>query len=200
MAKKKTTPTPFDDLLNSVYGNEGNMPETTNMDTQDSFINVVEDKDKPADNDYLSEFPASEREQQRAIINDQIVDAGHLKGLVPGNADGNIPINNGINSYKPITNFLLIFFLPSIFANADIINNNVPDNIATPIAPLIAFSIFGTCDNKAIIPAIAATTNVIVNNVLITPLPTLSLFVAAITAASDNMTAPKAPAVVINRC
>ena len=49
MAKKKTTPTPFDDLLNSVYGNEGNMPETTNMDAQDSFINVVEDEDKPAD-------------------------------------------------------------------------------------------------------------------------------------------------------
>ena len=49
MAKKKTTPTSFDDLLNSVYGNEGNMPETTNMDTQDSFINVVEDEDKPAD-------------------------------------------------------------------------------------------------------------------------------------------------------
>ena len=45
--------------------------------------------------DYLSEFPASEREQQRAIINDQIVDAGHLKGLIPGNADGDIPINNG---------------------------------------------------------------------------------------------------------
>lgn len=49
MAKKNTTPTPFDDLLNSVYGNEDNMPETTNMDTQDSFINVVEDDDKPAD-------------------------------------------------------------------------------------------------------------------------------------------------------
>lgn len=49
MAKKNTTPTPFNDLLNSVYGNEGNMPETTNMDTQDSFINVVEDEDKPAD-------------------------------------------------------------------------------------------------------------------------------------------------------
>ena len=49
MAKKNTTPTPFDDLLNSVYGNEGNIPETTNMDTQDSFINVVEDEDKPAD-------------------------------------------------------------------------------------------------------------------------------------------------------
>ena len=49
MAKKNTTPTPFNDLLNSVYGNEGNMPETTNMDTQDSFINVVEDEEKPAD-------------------------------------------------------------------------------------------------------------------------------------------------------
>ena len=49
MAKKNTTPTPFDDLLNSVYGNEGNIPETTNMDAQDSFIDVVEDEDKPAD-------------------------------------------------------------------------------------------------------------------------------------------------------
>ena len=49
MAKKNTTPTPFNNLLNSVYGNEGNMPETTDMDTQDSFINVVEDEDKPAD-------------------------------------------------------------------------------------------------------------------------------------------------------
>ena len=49
MAKKNTTPTPFDDLLNSVYGNEGNMSETTNMDAQDSFVDVVEDEDKPAD-------------------------------------------------------------------------------------------------------------------------------------------------------
>lgn len=49
MAKKNTTPTPFDDLLNNVYGNEGNMPETTNMDAQDTFTDVVEDDDKPAD-------------------------------------------------------------------------------------------------------------------------------------------------------
>lgn len=49
MAKKNTTPTPFDNLLNSVYGNEGNMAGTTNMDTQDTFIDVVEDDDKPAD-------------------------------------------------------------------------------------------------------------------------------------------------------
>lgn len=49
MAKKNTTPTPFDNLLNSVYGNEGNIAKTTNMDTQDTFIDVVEDEDKPAD-------------------------------------------------------------------------------------------------------------------------------------------------------
>lgn len=49
MAKKNTTPTPFDDLLNSVYGNEGNMSKTTNMDAQDTFTDVVEDDDKPAD-------------------------------------------------------------------------------------------------------------------------------------------------------
>lgn len=49
MAKKNTTPTAFDDLLNSVYGNEGNMPETVDMDKQDSFINAVEEEEKPAD-------------------------------------------------------------------------------------------------------------------------------------------------------
>lgn len=50
MAKKNTTPTAFDDLLNSVYGNEGNMPETVDMDKQDSFVNAVEEEEKPADN------------------------------------------------------------------------------------------------------------------------------------------------------
>ena len=49
MAKKNTTPTAFDDLLNSVYGNEGNMPETVDMDKQDSFVNAVEEEEKPAD-------------------------------------------------------------------------------------------------------------------------------------------------------
>ena len=49
MAKKNTTPTPFDNLLNSVYGNAAEMPVTTDMDAQDSFTNVVEDDDKPAD-------------------------------------------------------------------------------------------------------------------------------------------------------
>lgn len=49
MAKKNTTPTTFDNLLDSVYGSEAEMPVTTNMDTQDTFIDVVEDGDKPAD-------------------------------------------------------------------------------------------------------------------------------------------------------
>lgn len=49
MAKKNTTPTAFDSLLDSVYGNEGDMPETINMDEQDSFVNAVEEEEKPAD-------------------------------------------------------------------------------------------------------------------------------------------------------
>ena len=49
MAKKNTTPNAFDNLLNSVYGNEGNMPETVDMDKQDSFVNAVEEEEKPAD-------------------------------------------------------------------------------------------------------------------------------------------------------
>lgn len=49
MAKKNTTPTAFDNLLNSVYGNEGNIPETVNMDKQDLFVNAVEEEEKPAD-------------------------------------------------------------------------------------------------------------------------------------------------------
>lgn len=49
MAKKNTTPTAFDNLLNSVYGNEGNIPGTVDMDKQDSFVNTVEEEEKPAD-------------------------------------------------------------------------------------------------------------------------------------------------------
>lgn len=49
MAKKNTTPTAFDSLLDSVYGNEGNIPETINMDEQDSFVNAVEEEEKPVD-------------------------------------------------------------------------------------------------------------------------------------------------------
>lgn len=50
---------------------------------------------KPADDEYLSAFPAEAREQLRAIIEDQIVNALKLQGLVPGNASGQLPVSNG---------------------------------------------------------------------------------------------------------
>lgn len=49
----------------------------------------------PADDGYLADFPAGQREQHRAIINDKIVDAGTLKGATSGNAKNNIPVSNG---------------------------------------------------------------------------------------------------------
>lgn len=49
----------------------------------------------PADNSYLSDFPAGDREQNRALKDDQIVNAGKLQGLTAGNKNGQIPINNG---------------------------------------------------------------------------------------------------------
>ena len=53
------------------------------------------DSTKPADDEYLSAFPAEAREQLRAIIEDQIVNALKLQGLVPGNSSGQLPVNNG---------------------------------------------------------------------------------------------------------
>lgn len=49
----------------------------------------------PADDSYLSDFPAGDREQTRALKDDQIVNAGKLQGLTTGNKNGQIPINNG---------------------------------------------------------------------------------------------------------
>ena len=49
----------------------------------------------PADDGYLADFPAGQREQHRAIINDKIVNAGTLKGATSGNAKNNIPVSNG---------------------------------------------------------------------------------------------------------
>ncbi len=49
----------------------------------------------PADDQFLSDFPPEMREQLRAIINDEIVDALKLCGLSPGNLSGNIAVNNG---------------------------------------------------------------------------------------------------------
>ena len=49
----------------------------------------------PADDGYLSEFPAQQRENQRALKEDKITNAGKLQGLIPGNESGQIPTNNG---------------------------------------------------------------------------------------------------------
>ena len=53
------------------------------------------DAQKPADQGYMADFPPEMREQLRAIIHDEIVNAGLLIGLIPGNAGGNIAVNNG---------------------------------------------------------------------------------------------------------
>lgn len=52
-------------------------------------------KDFPADDSYLADFPSGEREQIRAIVEDKIVNAGKLQGLAPSNASGQVPVSNG---------------------------------------------------------------------------------------------------------
>ena len=54
------------------------------------------DARKPEDQGYLADFPPEMREQLRALIHDELVNAGLLKGLVPGNNAGNIAVNNGV--------------------------------------------------------------------------------------------------------
>jgi hypothetical protein len=54
------------------------------------------DARKPEDQGYLADFPPEMREQLRALIHDELVNAGLLKGLVPGNNVGNIAVNNGV--------------------------------------------------------------------------------------------------------
>jgi len=53
------------------------------------------DSTKPADDEYLSAFPAEMREQLRAIMEDALVNALKVRGYSPGNLTGNIPLNNG---------------------------------------------------------------------------------------------------------
>lgn len=52
-------------------------------------------KDFPADDSYLTDFPANEREQIRAIVEDKIVNAGKLNGLNSSNDTGQVPVSNG---------------------------------------------------------------------------------------------------------
>jgi hypothetical protein len=72
---------------------------------------------KPADTQFISAGPKDIRDNFEAVKTEQIVDAGKLKGLIPGNAAGQIPLNNGtvnvgLNAEKVGGN------LPSAFATA----------------------------------------------------------------------------------
>lgn len=58
------------------------------------------DATKPEDQGFLADFPPEMREQLRAIIHDAIVNAGQVKGLVPGNGGGNLAVNNGTLNQK----------------------------------------------------------------------------------------------------
>lgn len=49
MAKKNSTPSTFDNMLNDIYGNEGSIQEITDIDKQDTFEDVIEDNNKPVD-------------------------------------------------------------------------------------------------------------------------------------------------------
>ena len=53
------------------------------------------DATKPLDDGYLADAPAELRELFRALKEDKIVNAGKLNGYTQGNANGNIPLNNG---------------------------------------------------------------------------------------------------------
>lgn len=49
----------------------------------------------PADDSYISDGPGMIRNNSESLRTGQIVDAGTVKGLIPGNASGNVPVNNG---------------------------------------------------------------------------------------------------------
>ena len=49
----------------------------------------------PLNDGYLADAPAELRELFRALKEDKIVNAGKLNGYTQGNANGNIPLNNG---------------------------------------------------------------------------------------------------------
>lgn len=49
----------------------------------------------PANDGFIADAPTEIRTNTEGLRTEQIVDAGKLKGLSPGNASGNIPISNG---------------------------------------------------------------------------------------------------------
>ena len=72
---------------------------------------------KPVDTQTIAQGPADIRAEIAKVANDQVTDAGTLKGLTPGNNAGQIPVSNGVvnaglNAEKVGGN------LPSAFASA----------------------------------------------------------------------------------
>ncbi len=60
---------------------------------------------KPADNQTIAQGPADIRDELQGLATGQVVNAGTLRGLAPGNASGNIPVSNntvctGLNADK----------------------------------------------------------------------------------------------------
>lgn len=53
------------------------------------------DSAKPANDGFLADFPPEMREQLRAIVNDAVVNALKVQGLLPGNTSGNLAVSNG---------------------------------------------------------------------------------------------------------
>ena len=117
MAKKNTTPTAFDNLLNSVYGNEGNMPETVDMDKQDSFVNAVEEEEKPADkpaedngaddtnpsnaNDDDSEIPQSVLDRMDKKSKDEPVQE-HTNDTIDNTEDTSDPSDDDVHEAQQV--------------------------------------------------------------------------------------------------
>lgn len=73
MAKKKTTPTAFDSMLDNMYGNPEGTHSVSDMDTQNEFVNVVEDEEpteKPVEDKEVDDVNSSENNDDSVIPQD----------------------------------------------------------------------------------------------------------------------------------
>ena len=86
-------------------------------------------KDFPADDSYLADFPSNEREQIRAIVEDKIVNAGKVNGLTTSNGSGQVPVSNGTVNTN-LNADLLDGHHADYFSNDGHIHNNVSTSTA----------------------------------------------------------------------
>jgi len=71
----------------------------------------------PADTEFIANGPADIRQNQKALKEDAIVNAGTVNGLSTGNLSGNIPVSNGTINTN-LNSEMLNGFLSSAFAMA----------------------------------------------------------------------------------